>query len=162
MGRCVPLVCWWSLYGTHGLNYCGTSPNIWRTRSCILFSFLNSVLISLDPFLLPYTGGSDSKESACNVGDRGSGLGRSPGEGNSYTLQYSCLKNPMDRGASWATVHGAAKTQTGLGDFQFHTVHFRVSWFGSTKSKLEFDEDFFEFLNQFRDNWNLCISSAFV
>ena len=48
------------------------------------------------------TGGSDSKESACNVGDLGSvpGLGRSPGEGHSYPLQYSCLENSMDRGAS--------------------------------------------------------------
>ena len=46
-------------------------------------------------------GGSDGKESACNVGDPGSipGSGRSPGEGNSNPLQYSCLENPMDRGA---------------------------------------------------------------
>ena len=45
--------------------------------------------------------GSDSKESACNEGDQGSipGLGRSPGEGNGNSLQHSCLKNPMDRGA---------------------------------------------------------------
>ena len=49
-------------------------------------------------------GGSDGKESACNAGDPGSisGLGRSPGEGNSSPLQYSCLENPMDRGA-WQT-----------------------------------------------------------
>ena len=47
------------------------------------------------------SGGSDSKESACNVGDPSSipGLGRSPGEGNGNPLQYSCLGNPMDRGA---------------------------------------------------------------
>ena len=46
-------------------------------------------------------GDSDGKESACNAGDLGSipGLGRSPGEGNSYPLQYSSLENPMDRGA---------------------------------------------------------------
>ena len=45
--------------------------------------------------------GSDGEESACHVGDLGStpGLRRSPGEGNDYSLQYSCLKNPMDRGA---------------------------------------------------------------
>ena len=43
-------------------------------------------------------GGSDGKESACNVGDPGStpGLGRSPGEGNGNPLQYSCLENSMD------------------------------------------------------------------
>ena len=55
-----------------------------------------------------FLGGSDGKESACNAGDPGyvPGLGRSPGEGNSYPFQYSCLGNPMDRGAWWATVHG--------------------------------------------------------
>ena len=59
-----------------------------------------------------FPGDSDGKESACNVGDRGSipGLGRSPGEGNSYPLQYSCLENPMDRGSWRATVHGVAKS----------------------------------------------------
>ena len=41
-----------------------------------------------------------------------SGSGRSPGEGNGNPLQYSCLENPMDRGAWWATVHGVAKSQT--------------------------------------------------
>ena len=48
-----------------------------------------------------FPGGSDGKEYACNVGDTGSipGLGRSPGEGKGNTLQYSCLENPMDRGA---------------------------------------------------------------
>ena len=47
--------------------------------------------------------GSAGKESACNAGDLGSipGLGRSPGEGHSNPLQYSCLENPMDRGAWW-------------------------------------------------------------
>ena len=60
--------------------------------------------------------GSDGKESACNAGDLCSipGLGRSPGEGNGNTLQYSCLGNPMDRGAWWASVHGVAQSQTRL------------------------------------------------
>ena len=40
------------------------------------------------------------------------GLGRSPGEGNDNPLQYSCLENPMDRGAWWAIVHEVAKSQT--------------------------------------------------
>ena len=49
--------------------------------------------------------GSDSKESTCNRGDSGliPELGRSPGEGNGNPLQYSCLENPMDRGAWWPT-----------------------------------------------------------
>ena len=58
------------------------------------------------------------KESACNAGDPGStpGLGKSPGEGNGNPLQYSCLENPMDKGAWWATVHGVTKSQTRLSD----------------------------------------------
>ena len=53
-------------------------------------------------------GGLVSKESSCNAGDLGwiPGLGRSPGEGNGNTLQYSCLGNRMDKGAWQATVHG--------------------------------------------------------
>ena len=59
---------------------------------------------------------SDGKESACNAGGLGSipGLERSPGEGNVYPLQYSCLENSMDRGAWWPTVHRLAKSQTRL------------------------------------------------
>ena len=58
-----------------------------------------------------FPGGSDSKESAHNEEDPSSipGLGRSPGEGNGYPFQFSCLENPMDRGAWWATVHGGHK-----------------------------------------------------
>ena len=57
---------------------------------------------------------SNGKESACNAGDLGSipRLERSTGEGNGNPLQYSCLENPMDRGAWQATVHGVAKSQT--------------------------------------------------
>ena len=57
-----------------------------------------------------FPGGSDCSESACNVEDPGSisGLGISLGEGNVNPLQYSCLENPMDRGAWWAIVHGVA------------------------------------------------------
>ena len=63
-----------------------------------------------------FPGGSGSKESACNAGDLGSipGLGRSPGGRHGNPLQYSCLQNPMDRGAWWATVYGVTKSQTGL------------------------------------------------
>ena len=63
-------------------------------------------------------GGSDGKESACNVGDPGSipVLERSSGEGSGNPLQYPCLENPMDRGAWRATRHGVAKSQTRLSD----------------------------------------------
>ena len=68
---------------------------------------------------LNFPDGAEDKASACNGGDLGSipGLGRSPGEGNGNPLQYSCLKNPLDRGAWWATLHGVAKSQTRLSDF---------------------------------------------
>ena len=64
-------------------------------------------LLSLLPSFgssLVFADGSDGKEPACNAGDPGSipGLGRSPGQGNGYPLQFSCLKNSMDRGAWWA------------------------------------------------------------
>ena len=59
---------------------------------------------------------SVSKESACNAGDPGSipGLGRSPAEGNGNPLQYSCLENPMDRGAWQAIVHGVTRVRHDL------------------------------------------------
>ena len=60
---------------------------------------------------MDFPGGSDGKASAYNVGDSDSipGLGRSPGEGNGNPIQYSCLENPMDGGAWWATVRGVTK-----------------------------------------------------
>ena len=65
-----------------------------------------------------FPGGSDGKQSASGEGDVGSipGSGRSSGEENGNPLQYSCLENPMDRGAWQATVHGVTKSQTGLSD----------------------------------------------
>ena len=94
------------------------------------------------PVFLGLPGGSVGKESACNVGDLGSipELGRSPGEGNSYPiqysglenfmdcrnhgregngnpLQYSCLENPRDRGAWWAAVYGVTQNWTWLKRF---------------------------------------------
>ena len=74
-----------------------------------------------------FPGGSEVKVSACSAGDLGSipGSGRSPGEGNGNPLQYSCLENPMDGGAWWATVHGITKSRTWLSDFTFtFTFHF--------------------------------------
>ena len=61
--------------------------------------------------VLTFPGGSYGKASACSAGDLGSipGLGRSPGEGNGNPLQYSCLENPMDRGAWGATVNAVAR-----------------------------------------------------
>ena len=68
---------------------------------------------------ISFDDGSEDKASACHVGDPGliPGLGRSPGEGNGNPLQYSCLENPMDRGAWWAAVHRVTKSWTRLSDF---------------------------------------------
>ena len=64
--------------------------------------------------VLGFPGGSAGKESSCNAGYPGSvpGLGRSPGEGNGYPLQYSFLENPMDRGAWKAPVLWVTKSRT--------------------------------------------------
>ena len=63
---------------------------------------------------LGFSGGSDSKKFACNVGDLAlvPGSGRSPGGGHGNPLQYLCLENPMDRGTSWPTVNEVSKSQT--------------------------------------------------
>ena len=67
-----------------------------------------------------FPGKSDSKESACNVGDLGliPGLGSYPGEGKGYALQHSGLENSID-----CIVHGAAKIQARLNGFHFHSIH---------------------------------------
>ena len=72
---------------------------------------------------LGFPGGLEVKASTCNAGDLGSipGSGRSPGEGNGNPLQYSCLENPMDGGAWWATVHGVTKSRTRLSKFTYTT-----------------------------------------
>ena len=64
-----------------------------------------------------FPGGSEVKASACNAGDLGSipGLGSCPGEGNGNPLQYSCLENPKDGGAWWASVHFHFASSQGTG-----------------------------------------------
>ena len=76
-----------------------------------------------------FPGGSDGKETACNVGDLGSipESGISPGEGNGYPLQSSCLENSMDREAQWATIHGVAKNRTWLPFSHFHFCFLRIA-----------------------------------
>ena len=72
-------------------------------------------------YFLSSNGGSMVKNPPANAGDTGDacsipGWGRSPGGGNGNPLQYSCLENPMDRGAWQATVHGVTKSWTRLND----------------------------------------------
>ena len=82
---------------------------------CLLYVFKNCLL----NMLLGFPHSSVGKESASNAGDLGliPGSGRSPGEGNGNPLQFSCLKNPMDRGAWKATAQRVAKSWTRLSDY---------------------------------------------
>ena len=81
-------------------------------------------------FLIAYVfpGGSDGKASAYNAGDLGSipGLGRSHGGGNGNPLRYSCLENPMDGGAWWATDHGVHKESDTTERLHFHFFAFTM------------------------------------
>ena len=84
-------------------------------RSYSISFTVSSPELLTEPFLgiwLPWW--LSGKESPANAGDSGltPGSGRSPGERNGNSLQYSCLGNPMDRGAWWTTVLGVAKSQT--------------------------------------------------
>ena len=73
-------------------------------------------LLSYNKYKCDFPAFSEVKNPPAHAGDPSSipGLGRSPGEGNDNPLQYSCLQNPMDRGAWWAIVHGVAKSWTQL------------------------------------------------
>ena len=105
----------------------------------LLNSFMNSTSFLVQSLAfsmgLPY--GSTGKESACNVGDLGSvlGLGRSPGEGKGYPLQYSCLENSMD-----CIAHGVTESQTRLRDLH---LYFRLEF--STHSIMSSANDFTSF-----------------
>ena len=91
------------------------------THKCLCGSSLLETLKSFaitQKQMLGFPGGSDGKESTCDAGDQDSipGLGRFPGEGNSYSLQYSCLGNSKDRGAWQTTLHGVSKKETQVSD----------------------------------------------
>ena len=89
-----------------------------------ILSFCLYLMFSLN--FLGFPDSSVGKESAWNAGDLGSipGLGRSPGEGKGYSLQYSGLENSMDCIRLCDTVHGLAKSWTRLGDF--HSLDFLI------------------------------------
>ena len=102
--------------------------HFWSTCSLfqlkiIIFCSANFSLIDLASCtpLLGLPCGSEVTASAWTAGDPGSipESERSPGEGNGNPLQYSCLENPVEGGAWWATVHGISKSQTRLNDFTF-------------------------------------------
>ena len=74
-----------------------------------------------------FPGRSDNKESACNAGDPGSipGSGRSPGEGNGYPLQHSCLRNSMDRGP-WQEFMGSQRVRHDQMNFITTTINIQI------------------------------------
>ena len=104
----------------HWYTYCESLLWILTVLIIVEWKYLK-VVLGAPMLYLGFPGGSEDKVFACNAGDPGSipGLGRSPGEGNGNPLQYSCLENPMDRGAWRTTVHRVAKSQTRLSDFTF-------------------------------------------
>ena len=100
-----------AINGTKQSHFVETWVNLETVIQCeVIQKDRNKYLILL---ICELPGGSDGKASACDAGDLGSipGLGRSPGEGSGSPLQHSCLENPTDGGAWWATVHGVAKSQ---------------------------------------------------
>ena len=96
-----------------------------RSAISLTIFMSNRLFFNLDLSFVNSSSGSDwfsdGKASARNEGDLGSipESGSSPGEGNGNPLQYSCLENPMDEGAWWATVPGVTKSGTRLSNFSF-------------------------------------------
>ena len=91
------------------------------------------------PVFLSFPCGSAGKESACNAEDLGTipGLGRSPGEGKGYPLQYSGLENPKD-----CIVHAVAKfSWTPLNDFHFHLLRSKILSFGKEDLRRIFKDE---------------------
>ena len=108
----------------HWSIYLSIHPSInWSIISVCLSDYLS--------IYLGRPGGSVVKNLPASPGDSGSipGLGRSPGEGNCDPLQYSCLENPMDRGACWATVHGVTKESDStyqLNNSMYLSIHWSI------------------------------------
>ena len=94
------------------------SHQLCSTISNLCLSFHICYLDTTVGYAWCFTGGSDGEKSTCNIVDTSSipGLGRSLVERSAYPCQYPCLENPMDRGASWAAVHGVTKSRTQLSD----------------------------------------------
>ena len=106
---------WWGTVHRVAKSWTGLR---WLSSTCTHARCFHITVINFLVHKMGFPGGSDSKASACNVGDLGliPGLGRSHVEGNGNPFQYSCLENYMDRGAWRATVYGIPKSQAKLSD----------------------------------------------
>ena len=100
-------------------------------RALWLFLFINYQIIEWPIHCFGFPGGASDKASARDIRDVGliPGLGRSPGGGHGNPLKYSCLENPMDRGAWGAIVRRVPKSQTQLKWLSTHTVHYYMQMF---------------------------------
>ena len=107
---------------------------------CFLLEFLKRAMITLRNSLAirGFSGSSAGKESTWNAGDLGSipGLGRSPGEGNVYLLQYSCLENSIDKGAWWATIYGIVELDM-IEQLSLHFTSLHFTWLINTSGSYE-------------------------
>ena len=108
-------------------NHLQKKKNNWQYMLRLIYIYIHILYVKAEAIdanagLLRQHSG---KESACNARDPGSipGSGRSPGEGDGNPLQFSCLGNPMDRGAWWATVCGVVKSRTRLSTHVMRLVH---------------------------------------
>ena len=116
---CLECLIWFCITGRENLAIARFNPAFFLLIDSLLDQ--TSVRFLSGLFLEGFPDGSDGEEFTCNTGDPGDvgsipGSGRSPGEGNCYSLQYSCLENPMDGGAWQAIVHGVAKSWARLSD----------------------------------------------
>ena len=104
-------------YTVHGVKKSRTGLSDFHFH----FHFLSLTENAFKGSFLGFPGSSQVKASACNAGDPGliPGSGRSPGGGDGNPLQYSCLENPMDRGAWQAAVHVVTESRTRLSDLTF-------------------------------------------
>ena len=103
---------------------------------------------------------SVGKESACSTGDPGliPGSGRSPGAGNGNPLQYSCLENPIDRGAWWATVHGVSWIRHVLAT-KHHHLHDKGE---DTDPTTNYSENLTKFTHVFHPCYDSTLCSDFA
>ena len=91
------------------------------------YTYFKFISLYLNWFIWGFPGGASAKEPTCQYKrHKRYRWGRSPGGGHDNPLQYSCLENPMDRGAWWATVHGVTKSQTWLKWLSTHTFILKI------------------------------------
>ena len=122
-----------SIQQSHSDIYCIYAYILYNTTGpCCLFILYIVVCI------WGFPGSSGGKESTCNAGSLGSipGSRRSPGGGHGNPLQYSCLENPMDRGAWRAAVHRVTKSRTRLKQLIMHAPPCPATLFGNHVSFL--------------------------